>query len=135
MSNLFRLHSQLLHDGCITDAEVATIQQHAQGDGRLDLADVKFLIGLRSEARQVCAAFDEFFFPVLRDVLLQDGSITPDEQFYLLKMLYSDGRITDTELRLLDDLREKLSKTSPEFETLCETAFASSSTGWDVGGR
>lgn len=135
MSSLFRIQSQLLNDGCITEAEVATIQQHVRSDGQLDLVDVKFLVSLRSEARQVCRAFDEFFFPVLRDVLLQDGEITPDEQFYLLKMLYSDGRITDTELRLLDDLREKLSRKSPEFDALCETAFSASSTGWDVGGR
>jgi hypothetical protein len=135
MSSLFRIQSQLLNDGCITEAEVATIQQHVQSDGQLDLVDVKFLVSLRSEARQVCRAFDEFFFPVLRDVLLQDGQITPDEQYYLLKMLYSDGRITDTELRLLDDLRQKLSHTSPEFEALCETACAAPSTGWDVGGR
>jgi hypothetical protein len=135
MSSLFRIQSQLLNDGCITEAEVATIQQHVQSDGQLDLIDVKFLVNLRSEARQVCRAFDTFFFPVLRDVLLQDGEITPDEQYYLLKMLYSDGRITDTELRLLDDLREKLIRKSPEFDALCETACAAPSTGWDVGGR
>ena len=50
-------------------------------------------------------------------------------------MLYSDGRITDSELRLLDDLREKLSRKSPEFESMCETAFAAPSTDWEVGGQ
>lgn len=135
MSSLFRIQSQLLHDECITEAEVATIRRQVQSDGQLDLDDIKFLVALRSEARQVCRAFDEFFFPVLRDVLLHDGEITPDEQFYLLKMLYSDGRITDTELGLLDDLRKKISRKSPEFEALCATACAAPSTGWDVGGR
>jgi hypothetical protein len=50
-------------------------------------------------------------------------------------MHYSDGRITDSELRLLDDLCKKLSHKSPEFEALCETAFAAPSTGWEVGGQ
>jgi hypothetical protein len=135
MSSFRQLHSQLLRDGEITDAEVGVIQDYLHSDGELDLDDVKFLVGVRCEARRICPAFDRLFFPLLRQVLLKDARIGQDEQFYLLKMLYSDGHITDSERKFLDDLRSELSEVSPEFDALCGTALAAAPTNWDLGGR
>ncbi len=134
MPNLHELRSELLGDRRITDCEVQVIQDHIHRDGQLDLDDVKFLIGLLCEAHEVCAAFDELFFPALKEVILEDGRIGQDEHFYLLKMLYSDGHIRDSEKQFLLQLREETRELTPEFEALCEEALAAHATNWDVGG-
>jgi hypothetical protein len=134
MPRLHELRSQLLNDGRITDDEVELIQRHIVSDGQLDLDDVRFLVELLADADEVCPAFDELFFPVLKAVLLDDGRIGPDEQYYLVKMLYADGHIRDSEKQFLRELRSELREPSPEFEQLCETAFAAHPTNWDVGG-
>lgn len=133
MSNLRQLQLQLLADGQITEAEVDIIRHYAASDGRLDLDDVKFLITLRGEAQKVCPSFDDLFFTLLKQVILADQQVGPDEQYYLLKMLYSDGQLTNRERQFLTELRSELPYVTPEFESLCQTAFAAPATSWDVG--
>ena len=135
MPNLAELKSQLLDDDKITDREVEIIKGHIERDGKLDLDDVKFLVQLLSEAKEVCPTFDELFFSTLRAVILEDGRITQDEQFYLLKMLYSEGQLRDSEREFLVDLRSELKETTPEFEQLCEVAQLAPVTDWCVGGK
>ena len=135
MPSLNQLRSELLTDRKITDAEVEVIRNHIHRDGRLDLEDVKFLVGLLSEAGEVCPAFDELFFPALKEAVLEDGRIGQDEQFYLLKMLYSDGHVRPSEKQFLLELREEAQEVTPEFEALCDVALAAHPTNWDVGGR
>ncbi len=135
MGDLYRLKDELLADRSITDNEVATIRTYIDQNGRLDLDDVKFLVSLLSEARDVSAGFDNLFFPALKEVILADGRVGLDEQFYLLKMLYADGTIRDSERRFLLELRNELTETTPEFEALCETALGTTASGWSVGGR
>lgn len=135
MANLAELETQLLTDGCITEREVALIQAQVEANGQLDLDDVRFLVQLLSEAKEVCPAFDEYFFTTLKTIFLADGRIGQDEQYYLLKMLYADGVLRDNERVFLDDLRRQLVDASPEFEAMCETAALASSTNWQLGGN
>ena len=135
MTNLYRLQSALLQDKRITDNEVGMIRDYVEEDGKLDLADVKFLVELLSNAQEVCPAFDDLFFPVLKEVLLADGKITMDEHFYLLKMLYSDGHVRDCEREFLLQLRDELDEVSPEFDALCEQVLTVSARDWSLGGR
>jgi hypothetical protein len=119
MANLYQLRAQLLRDQRITDDEVAVIREYIERDGRLDLNDVRFLVDLLSDAREVCPAFDDLFFPVLREVILADGQVGLDEHFYLLKMLYSNGTIRERERQFLSELRAAVERASPEFDALC----------------
>lgn len=57
------------------------------------------------------------------------------EQYYLLKMLYSDREIRDREKDFLRKLRAAARHTTPEFEALCDEAFRAHPTAWSVGGR
>lgn len=134
MSRLQELRSRVLQDKKITKDEVDFIRDHIREDGRLDLEDVKVLVELLSEAKDVCPEFDELFFPALKEVVLADGRIGNDEQFYLLKMLYSDGHIRDSERKFLVELRRDAKQVTPEFESLCEIAAQSKSKNWDLGG-
>jgi len=135
MGRLHQFRELLLQDGKITDDEVEVIRQYIQQDGQLDLDDVKLLVELQSEAAEVSPAFDDLFFPALKQVILADGRVGLDEQFFLLKMLYSDGRVRHREKQFLMELRREAREVTPEFEALCEEAFAAPETNWNVGGR
>ena len=135
MGRLQELQTELLQDGKITDREVEVIREYLQDHGCLDMADVKFLVELLSDAREVSPAFDELFFPALKEVLLADGRIGVDEQFYLLKMLYSDGNVRESEKQFLLELLREAKEITPEFQALCEEAFHAPATNWSVGGK
>ncbi|MEQ8785719.1 MAG: hypothetical protein RIC55_05450 [Pirellulaceae bacterium] len=132
MSSLHEMRDEILRDHKITPNEVEVLRQYIARDGRLDMEDVKVLVNLLSDAREVCPEFDALFFPALKAVILEDGKIGPDEQFYLLKMLYSDGEIRESETRFLLELRNEAREVPPEFEQLCETALAAHPTNWSV---
>jgi len=134
MSRLRDLRSVVLQDGKISPDEVDFIRDYIRQDGRLDLDDVKVLVELLTQATEVCPEFDAVFFPALKHVVLEDGRIGCDEQFYLLKMLYGDGHIRDCEKKFLAELRREVAETTPEFEALCETAFHAAPKNWDLGG-
>jgi uncharacterized tellurite resistance protein B-like protein len=135
MGRLHELQTELLQDGKITDQEVEVLRAYLQEKGCLDIEDAKLLVELLCDAREVSPAFDELFFPALKQVILADGRIGMDEQFYLLKMLYSDGNVRESEKQFLRELRREAKETTPEFDALCEEAFRSPATNWSVGGK
>ena len=134
MTRLQDFVAKKLSDRKICDAEVPAIRERLYADGQLNLDDVKLLIELYCEAKHRAPAFEKLFFSVLEEVLLEDGEIQPAEQFYLLKMLYSDRKICEQEREFLRNIRRRQKVRVPEFETLCETALAASDTNWSVGG-
>jgi uncharacterized tellurite resistance protein B-like protein len=134
VSQLHAFVSRVLNDGTIDDADTESIRQTLASDQRIDLNDVKLLVDLYCSASQRSARFDELFFNVLEQVLLADGQVQPSEQFYLLKMLYSDREVRPRERDFLRRLQTKAQRT-PEFDALCEAAFQSADRDWSVGGR
>ena len=123
MSQFYQLLAQIQADRGITDDEILPIRQYIEADGKLDLDDVKLLIELYCDADDRCPAFDELFFSTLERVFLADGQISPSEEFYLLKMLYSDREIREPERNFLRQLRKQLPKRSASFESLFDTAM------------
>ena len=134
MSALMAFAERLTADGKITPVEVAELKAHIHADGHLDHDDVKLLVGVAANCREVCAEFDEIFFPLLKEVLLADNQITPDEQYYLMKMLWGDGRVRPAERKLIQDLRAAVKNPTPEFLELCDRAMETPASDWDVGG-
>ena len=101
MNNFHDFVSTTLADRKIEEAEVALIRDQLYRDGRLDLDAVKLLVELYCGANERCPAFDALFFSVLEEVILEDGEVQTAEQFYLLKMVYSDREITEHERQFL----------------------------------
>ena len=134
MSELHQFVSTMLSDKAIDDSEVPLIRDRLYRDGQLDLEDVKLLVELYCGTREYCPAFEDLFFSVLEEVILADGQIQPSEQFYLLKMVYSDRTIHDRERKFLLKLKASATSISPDFEALCDTALAAPATNWDMGG-
>lgn len=135
MPRLNDIVSTKLADRVISDAEVSQIREIIEEDGKLDLDDVKLLVELYTQAEERCQAFDDLFFSVLEQVVVEDGEVQPSEQYYLLKMIYSDREILPREREFLKRLRKIIARPSPEFKSLCDTALAAPDKNWDVGGR
>ncbi|MDB4634580.1 TerB family tellurite resistance protein [Rubripirellula sp.] len=135
MANLFKLEQELLRDGRITKDEVSRIRDQIESDGKLDYDDVIFLVNLVANASDVCQELDDLFFPAMRTILLEDGVIGMDEQYQLLRMLYSDGNVRPSEKEFLKDLYKSVDQITPEFRELCDTALNSPATDWDTGGQ
>lgn len=135
MSQYYQLLARLQADRGITEDEIQPIVEQLGADGKLDLDDVKLLVELYCNADSRCQAFDDLFFTTLEQVLLADGQISPSEEFYLLKMLYSDREIREPEREFLQKLRRQSKSRSASFDALCETALAAPSKNWSVGGR
>ena len=127
--------SEILTDHSIDAAEVAAIRQRMLGDSVLDNDDAKLLVELYCRSRDYCAEFEDLVFDVLEHVFLADSQISPSEQYYLLKILYSDRQIRPRERELLRRLQKRLPERSPEFDALCREAYRAADTDWDVGGR
>ena len=134
MSDFHQFVSTILADKTIDDSEVHLIRDRIYQDGLLDLEDVKLLVELYCGAREYCPAFEDLFFSVLEEVILEDGQIQPSEQFYLLKMVYSDRVIHDREREFLLKLQASASSVSPDFQALCDTVLVAPASNWDLGG-
>jgi hypothetical protein len=135
MSQFYKLLARIQADRGITEDEIQPIREQLDADSQLDLDDVKLLVELYCNAESRCQAFDELFFEVLEKVLLADGQISPSEEFYLLKMLYSDREIREPEREFLRKLRKQSKSKSASFEALFDTAMDSPAKNWCVGGR
>jgi hypothetical protein len=112
------LKTDILADGTIDDREVALIRQELEADGMIDKEEVEFLIALRNEAREVCPAFEEFFFTALERNVLTDGVIDAEEAVWLRQMLFADGKIDDRERMFLRKLDAQAQSVCREFEQL-----------------
>ncbi|MFZ5830455.1 MAG: hypothetical protein ACOY3P_10220 [Planctomycetota bacterium] len=135
MSHTFRFADAMLADREITDADADVLRAELAEDGKLDLDDVRLLVELYCNAQRRSAAFEDLFFDVLERAILADGKVQLSEQFYLLKMLYSDRQITERERGFLRQLQQKAQQTTPEFDAMCREALSAPTTGWNTGGR
>ena len=134
MSKFHQFVEKIQADGQICDAEVLLVGEQLEADGQLDIADVKLLVELYCGTKKRSKAFDNLFFTVLEKVFLADKAISQAEEFYLLKMIYSDRKITDREREFLRKLRKETPKRTASFEALFDTAMNAPSTNWCVGG-
>jgi len=128
------LANRIIDKRKITDAEVDRLCSFVYRDHTPNLEDVRELTSIYVALVTVNEKFEKFFFGALKQIILEDGEIQPAEQFYLLKLLYSDRAIRPVELEFLRELKRDARVTSPEFNELCNAAFQASATNWDVGG-
>jgi hypothetical protein len=135
MSRLHDFVATMSSDRRISDDELPLIREQIYADGELSLDDVKLLVELYCTCGDPSPQFCRLLFGVLEEVLLADGEISPSEQYYLLKLLYTDRVIRESEREFLKKLRGKLPQRTPEVEELIATALAAPARDWSVGGR
>ncbi len=134
MATYHEVVQHILADQKIDDGELKQLCDHVYRNGTPNLDDVRLLVELYTGVPALSEAFENFFYGVLKKVILADGEIQPGEQFYLLKVIYSDRVIRPRELAFLREIRREAKQVTPDFEQLCQAAFQAPATNWSVGG-
>lgn len=114
-----------LADGRIDTKESNIIKAEIWADGKLDKAELEFLLDLKKNASSVVREFNTMLFSALKTAVLADGSIDAKEANWLRKFLYADGTIDDDEKKFLQDLKAGAKATCPEFDELYKQAVGS----------
>ena len=123
MPRFAELARNILQDHVINDLEVTALCAELAERRNVDLDEVHSLVELYCGTREYTPAFEDLFFSVLREVFLADGEILPSEQFYLLKMLYSDREIRPREIEFLRELKRDAKNVSPAFHAIYDEAL------------
>jgi hypothetical protein len=134
MPSYHEVVQHILADQKIDAGELRLLCEHVYRNGTPNLDDVRLLVELYTGVAKPSEAFEDFFYGVLKKVILADGEIQPGEQFYLLKVIYSDRIIRPRELAFLRELRREAKQVTPDFEQLCQQAFEAPATNWSAGG-
>ena len=96
----------------------------SDSNSRLDFGLTEDQIELRSLAQKkakgtsLTPAFENFFFKALEDSVLDNGIVNSKEANFLRKAIFADGKIEDSEKRFMKRIKNKATKTSPQFERL-----------------
>jgi uncharacterized tellurite resistance protein B-like protein len=107
-----------LADGRIDTKETEIIKREILADGKLDKSELEWLVDLRNSATSVVGAFNEFFFKMVKEVILDDSEITDNEANWLSKLIFADGQVDESEKKFMIDLKADAKKVSPAFEAL-----------------
>jgi hypothetical protein len=134
MHTLKELVATILAKRTVTDTDIAYLSDCVYAGHQPNIDDIRLLTELYTGLATPSAKFTQFYFGTLKKTILADGEIQPSEQFYLLKMLYSDREVRTEELTFLRELKREARVVSPEFDALCAEAFQVKGKSWDVGG-
>jgi uncharacterized tellurite resistance protein B-like protein len=107
-----------LADGKITEQQAELIRTACLADGKVDKEEVEFLAELKRDAESVHPQFDEFFFSVMKRVVLVDGVIDDSEAVWLRRLITNDHQILPSEVRFIKELKREARKCGPAFEKL-----------------
>jgi hypothetical protein len=109
----------LLADGRMTDAKTRLLRAAILEDGKIDRAEVEFLVDLRRSAVAVSPLFDRFLLGILKRLVLVDGVVSDAETAWLERVLFSKQLlVTDMTLRFLKELQRDAVSTGPRFRRL-----------------
>jgi hypothetical protein len=116
-----------LADGKVDEPEIAILKRELKAStGNWFKEGVTFLVDLRNAYTKKAKAkkealsdvFENFFFKVVTDYVMKDGSISDHEAKWLRETLFADGKIDDREWDFLQNLDKKATKKSNAFITL-----------------
>lgn len=118
MPQLRELMGKFLADGKIDSREVETLGALLYTDRKIDRTEAEFLIELHRRVERVSPGFEKFFYKAIKQHVLTDGVIDPEEAVWLRDMILADGKVDEREKKLLRGLKGEAARTCPEFEDL-----------------
>jgi len=109
-----------LADGKVSERETAILRRELiEADGKLDRAELEFLLEVKKRATTTAPSFNEFVNLAVKKLILhRDGAISPGEVQWLAQWIFHDGKVTPDERELLHALRKDAKLVCPEFQTL-----------------
>src|SRR3954447_14920948 len=89
--------------------KIKQLKKEILADGKIDLDEIRFLADLRAliqkrakaKKLRIDPAFDEFYFKLFYDSLLEDGKIDDGEAGWLRELIFADGRVDAAEQAFL----------------------------------
>lgn len=121
MKNEFRtLGMKILTNGKIEGHEVESLRELISADGKIDREEAEFLIHLYRRTDQIAPAFEKFFYKVIKQHLLADGTIDSERAAWLRKLILIDGKVSEREKKLLREIKGEAKEISLEAHDLIE---------------
>lgn len=121
MKDTFRtLGMKILANGKIEGHEVESLRELISADGKIDRQEAEFLLDLYRRTDPIAPAFEKFFYKAIKQYLLADGTINREQAAWLRKLIFSDGKVSERENKLLRELRGEAKEISVEGQALFE---------------
>ena len=125
MKNELRtLGMRILTNGKIEGHEVESLQKAFSADGKIDRPEAEFLLDLYRRTDQIAPAFEKFFCKVIKQHLLSDGTIDSERAAWLRRLIFSDGKVSQREKKLLRELQGEAKEISVQGQALFEECLA-----------
>lgn len=118
MLNLRQLEQDVMANGKVDGRKLAVLRRQLYVDGKIDRQSADFLVELHKRVQHLTPAFEQFFYQAVKDHILADGRIGPEEAAWLRQMVLANGRIGDEERKLLHELKGEARHAAPEFGVL-----------------
>lgn len=113
----------LLNDQTISLGETEILQEEFLADNHIGKEELEFLQELRRQARVLVPEFDQFFFRVVKKVVLADGVISDADARWLRELIWADNTVNRVEAEFLRELKNEAHMHGPEFSKLYRECF------------
>lgn len=113
MKNFNELRKAILADGKIDEHDVMLLKKLIYEDGKIDKEEAEFIFELNDavSGNDNHDSWTELFVSAMSDFLLKDvnspGVVDESEANWLLEMIQNDNSLDQTELALIQNLKEK----------------------------
>jgi len=118
MLKLRQIEQDILASGKLDGHHLEQLRGELYDHGKIDRRGADFLVELHKRVQHLTPAFERFFYQAIKDHILADRRIDPEEAAWLRQMLSADGKIDDQERKLLHELKGEVEDASREFELL-----------------
>jgi len=125
MKNEFReIGMKILTNGKIEGHEVESLRELITADGKIDRQEAELLLDLYKRTEQIAPAFEKFFYKVIKQHLLADGTIDNERAAWLRRLILIDGKVSDREKKLLREINGEAKEISVEGQALIEECLS-----------
>jgi hypothetical protein len=118
MQKLRQIEHDILANGRVDGDELEVLRRELYASGKIGRPEADFLVELHKRVQHKTPAFERFFYQAIKDHILKNGRIDPEEAAWLKRMLSADGKIDDEERKFLHELKGEAKQASHEFEVL-----------------
>jgi hypothetical protein len=115
---LREIEARVLKNSRVEGHELEALRRGLYKDGRIGRNEADFLVVLHKRVQHRNPEFEKFFYKAIKDHILADGRVTPEETAWLRQMLFADGMVRYEERQFLRELNGEAREASPEFEAL-----------------
>jgi hypothetical protein len=119
MADWKRVAHDLLLSGPIEGPQLAILRKHLYADTRIDRDEFAFVHGLRKELERPTESFLRFYRQAVKDVVLDDGTVSINEVRWLQRHFAPDGKLAPADRALIAEIRSEAKSSCPEFLEFC----------------